>query len=618
MNSSQAVLQAVQTAVGDRRLPDPPVRRALLHTADPLLARRAGRLLGSLEQEVSELPAARILVLGTGTVGPFEPILRAVLAGIGMVPAIDIGPYGAFELTLATGGLAAGMPPDVLVTLLDESFFVPSAWTPAEPKAFESHISQRLADLRELITATTAQLTATVVVHTIPLPAQIRDTFISLRDRAAIGRMWHQLNADLLALAADSTQIVAVDLAGELADVPAVARDERLFRYGDLPYTDAALLVLAQQVRRIVQARAGASKKVLAVDLDNTLWGGVLGEVGAQAVELGGLYPGNCYLELQRTIDRLRDQGVILVLASKNDADAVDEALTAHPEMVLRPAAFSVRAVNWSSKAENLRQAAQSLSLATGSFVFLDDSQFERASVEDELPEVAVVAAGTDPAYLARSLLADGWFDVMTLTDTDRQRPELYRTRVQRSTFSAGFASSQEFLRALDMRVEVARASEFTVGRIAQLAARTNQFNLTGTRFDEAATGAMSTDPGHLVASVSVTDRFGQEGIVGALWVDCAQPAWRVLNLVLSCRVLGRGVELAIAAWLDRQALAAGATCVQGRFIPSARNSLASDFWVRAGYQPGSADGSFLRDLRDGAGPVPGWIDLVEGGDLRT
>ena len=151
------------------------------------------------------------------------------------------------------------------------------------------------------------------------------------------------------------------DLVSALADLPFGVRDARLHSYADLPYTDAVLQLLAGQFARVAQARAGLSRKVLALDLDNTLWGGVLGEVGAAGVELGGLYPGKCYLNLQRAVRRLREQGVILVLASKNDPEAVQQALADHPEMLLRSEAFSVTAVNWSDKAGNLRQAADTL-----------------------------------------------------------------------------------------------------------------------------------------------------------------------------------------------------------------------------------------------------------------
>ncbi len=243
--------------------------------------------------------------------------------------------------------------------------------------------------------------------------------------------------------------MLVVDLVSALTEQPFAARDARLHRYADLPYTDGALHVLARQVARIVQARMGLSRKVLALDLDNTLWGGVLGEVGATGVELGGLYPGSCYLNLQRSARRLREQGVILVLASKNDAAIVEDALGDHPEMLLRSEAFSVTAVNWSPKADNLRQAAETLSLSTGSFVFMDDSPFERGQVGSELPEVALVAADGDPAHLVGSLLAPGWFDVLDLTETDRDRPALYRTRALRTEFEGSFGSSEDYLQAL-------------------------------------------------------------------------------------------------------------------------------------------------------------------------
>ena len=375
-----------------------------------------------------------------------------------------------------------------------------------------------------------------------------------------------------------------------MADLPAVPRDARLHSFADLPYTDAALQALARELARVVQARLGLSRKVLALDLDNTLWGGVLGEVGAHSVVLGGLYPGKCYRELQLAARRLREQGVILVLASKNDPELVEQALAKHPEMLLRSDAFAVLAVNWSAKDGNLRQAAESLSLATDSFVFMDDSSFERGAIADALPEIALVAADGDPAHLANSLLNPGFFDVLELTDTDRQRPALYRSRALRSDFAGGFASSEDYLQALEIELALTEVDEFGVPRVAQLAARTNQFNLTGIRFDEATTAAMSIDPEHLVVSLSVRDRFGDEGIVGALWIERREPTWRVLNFVLSCRVLGRGIELAALDWVCAQATAAGAEAVEGRFVSSPKNSAAADFWLRAGFTATEAD----------------------------
>jgi len=607
MTETGVLLDNLRAAVADGRAPGVTDRDALSRVKDPLVLRKAGKILAKLD--TADLPPVRVAVLATCTIGPFQQILQACLVGAGALPTIEPGPYGMFELTLATGGFG---DPDFVVCLLEESYFLAADWDAVDVDGFGRHVEKRLADLSGLVGRSSTNL----VLHTVPLPAQVRDSFISWRARAQVARIWARLNEGILALADEHRHVAVLDLVSVLADSPCAARDDRLHRYGDMPYTDGALVALANEVRRFAQAKSGLSRKVLALDLDNTLWGGVLGEVGAQGVQLGGLYPGNCYTQLQRTAQRLRGQGVILVLASKNDAALVEETLTSHPEVVLRPEAFSATAVNWSPKAENLRAAAETLSLSTQSFVFLDDSPFERGHVSAELPEIAVLAADGDPAHLVRTLLAHGWFDVLDLTDTDRQRPVLYRTRALRSDFSTGFGSSEDYLTALGVQLTIELANEFSVARVAQLAARTNQFNLTGIRFDEAATAQRSTDPGHLVASFAVADRFGDEGIVGAVWVDTGADVWRVENLVLSCRVLGRGVELAIADWLARRARQAGATTLEGRFVPSKKNSVAAEFWGKAGFT-NTGDGVFTLDLGDADDRTPAWI-TVGGADSQT
>ncbi|MFI1304803.1 HAD-IIIC family phosphatase [Streptomyces sioyaensis] len=606
------LLALLRETTGAGTPPGPAVRSELLQLDDPKTALRAGKILEGLPPEGGELRPVRVGILATCTIGSYPHLLRTALVGTGALPTLEPGTYGMFEISLATAAFAENGDPDVVSCLLDESYFLPEEWDATDVPALEEHLATRLADLRQLLRTSNELSSATLLVHTLPLPARVADSIISRRARTRLAQAWHRLNADILALADDSNRIEAVDLAGALAENAVRARDDRLHAFGDLPYTDGALLVLAHEVRRFVQAKLGLSRKVLALDLDNTLWGGVLGEVGAEGVQLGGLYPGNCYQQLQRTVARLRDQGVVLALASKNDAEPVEKALTEHPEMLLRPESFSATAVNWRPKAGNLRAMADSLDLATGSFVFMDDSPFERGQVAAELPEVALVPADGDPAHLVRSLLRDGWFDVIELTATDRTRPELYRTRARRNEFSGGFGSSEEYLHALGLELTAAEATAYSVPRIAQLAARTNQFNLTGIRYDEPATAAMSTDPAHLVAAFSVRDRFGDEGITGAAWVERGADTWRVANMVLSCRVLGRGVELAIAGWLADRARTAGAATLQGRFVPSGRNGVAGEFWAKAGFTPTEGDGVFELDLTTGDGPTPAWINVVE------
>lgn len=589
------------------REPSPAIRNLLATTDDATLLRRAGRILADLPADTDGLRPVRVSVQATSTIGPFTPLLRASLVGAGLAPGIAEGEYGTFEISLAGGTFAEG-DPDLVCCLLDEGYFLPRDWSPLDPAGLADQLDARLAELRSLLTAGLARTGAAFTLHTVPLPAQVRDSVLSVSARAAICRAWYRLNAEILGLAELDPRIAVIDLVSDLAGLPVPARDERLHRYADQSYTDGALLALARGVSRVVRARSGLSRKVLAVDLDNTLWGGVLGEVGMAGVQLGGLYPGNCYQDLQRTIARLREQGVILVLASKNDPALVDEALSRHPEVLLRPEAFAVRAVNWSSKATNLRTAADTLNLAISSFVFLDDSPFERGHVAGELPEVAVLAADGDPAYLVDSLLRHGWFDVPELTDTDRKRPELYRSRALRTDFATSFGSSEDYLAALGISLLAAPVTPFEVGRVAQLAARTNQFNLTGVRFDEAATTALADDPANLVASFAVSDRFGDEGIIGATWIERVEDVWWVRNLVMSCRVFGRGIEFAIADWILRQADRSGVATVAGSYVPSGRNGVADGFWPRAGFHPSEQDGVFTATPGSAPSVAPSWI----------
>ncbi|WP_086821495.1 HAD family hydrolase [Allokutzneria sp. NRRL B-24872] len=589
---------------------------ALAHSDDPAAFRKLGRTLKSATAEATGLSAPKVGVLATYTVGPLEPILRASLAAGGMLPSFTIGDYAAFELTLSRADdplFDAGQ--DVLFCTTDSSYFLPKDWSGSDVDALTAFITERVQSFRGLLADVVTRGKTTVLTHTVPLPAVVRDGLVSWSARAKVSRCWAQLNAAILELAEEHSAIAVADFVSALADEAVAAQDDRLLRFADLPYTDAALMVLAREARRFLQAKTGLSRKVLALDLDNTQWGGVLGEVGAAGVELGGLYPGSAYTEFQRSVLRLRDQGVILALASKNDAEHVESALTEHPEVLLRPEMFSASAVNWSPKSGNLKAMAAQLSLSPNSFVFMDDSRFERGEVTAALPEVAVIAADGDPAYLVRNLLRGGWFDTLELTDTDRKRPGLYKARAERGNFAEGFGSADDYLKALEVVVTVAEATPFDVARVAQLAARTNQFNLTGLRFDQAETTTMSESDDHVVLSCSVADRFGDEGMVGAAWVRKDADAWEVLNLVMSCRVLGRGVEQAMVGWLLRQAKEAGAATLRGTFTPSARNTVSSKLWSQLGFEhTGDRENTQVHELAvDGAADlVPDSIQLKE------
>lgn len=615
MPARSEFIDSLRSTIKDGRPPAVTDLRALADSGAASDFFRAGRIFASLEPGDQPFRPARIGILGTATIGPLEQILRGVLVASGILPTIDLGDYGAFDLALGAGDSPfAAREHDVVLCLLDDTYFLTKDWDASDVEALTDAVTSRVAALCELAVAAAERSSATILLHTVPLSAEVRDSVIGWHARTALSRCWSRLNTSLLELAEAHRRIEVADFAGVAAQAAVPVVDDRLRRFADLPYTDEALLLLATEVRRFLQAKMGLSRKVLALDLDNTLWGGVVGEVGTAGVQLGGLYPGNCYRDLQRTVLRLRQQGVILVLVSKNDESLVEAAFEEHPEMVLHLPMFSAVAVNWSDKAGNLRRAAADLDLATNSFVFMDDSAFERGQVARDLPEVALVPADGDPAYLIRSLLSRGFFDVMDVTSEDRRRPERYRTRAVRRRMVESFTSVAEYLESLGIEATITRASAFDIGRVAQLAARTNQFNLTGRRYDEAETAEMAGSPDHLVIACRVRDRLGDEGLVGAAWIDRGPDRWRVRNLVMSCRVLGRGVETAMVAWTARAARSSGVPIVEGRFARSPRNGVAAGLWTDSGFRlDGERDGEQVYVLKvDEAVDVPHWIRLRE------
>jgi FkbH-like protein len=616
MNETTDWMAALRDAAARGEPPDAPTRAALLAVTDAPRAIAAGKLVAGLPAGGARPKTIDVTVLANCTTGNYPHLLAARLAGIGVQARVHVHPYGGFEMALATGRVD-GDAPELVACLIDEAYFLPEDWDPADIDGLAAHLAARADTLRAQVLALTASSRATLVLHTLPLPDTLRNSVISWRARAALGRAWCLVNAALLELAADSERVAVIDLVSLLANAAKPWRDARLLHYGHLSFSDDALLLHADEVRRCVQARLGLSRKGLALDLDNTLWGGVVGELGVERIELGRLYPGNGYRALQRAAAHLRSQGVVLAALSKNDAALVDEVLASHPEMVLRSGDFSASAVSWAPKSEGLRAIGETLDLSPDAFVFMDDSPFERGEVAARWPEVALVPADGDPALLADALLRGGWFDCLALTDTDRKRPALYRARSDREQYSKGFESRDAYLHALEIELAPKAAERFTIARIAQLAARTNQFNLTGLRHGDAELEQMANDPGQFVYAFSARDRFGDEGIVGAAWGTRDATVWRVTNFVLSCRVLGRSIEVAIVGWLAARARDAGATTLEGRYVASPRNAVAAGLWPTCGFARVD-DERFSLPLSDGLATPPAWIHILSENEVSA
>ena len=323
-------------------------------------------------------------------------------------------------------------------------------------------------------------------------------------------------------------------------------------------------------------------KKCIVLDLDNTLWGGVLGEDGIDGIKIGGDYPGKAFLYFQEALLELSRAGVILTICSKNNEADVIEAWEKNPYIVLKKDAFSAYRINWNDKASNIRELAEELNIGLDSFVFVDDNPTERELVKQMLPMVAVPDFPEQPYELPqffKSLVYD-YFKVYALTAEDKKKSEQYKANAQRAQEQRKFTDFDSFLKSLQIHLIVEKANEHNIARIAQMTQKTNQFNLTTKRYTDADIKGF-VDKGADVYCLSVSDKFGDNGITGCAIVDNG----RVDTFLLSCRVLGKSIELAFVKAVLGILVKKGFVKVTASYVPTLKNGQVKEFYERCGFK---------------------------------
>jgi FkbH-like protein len=579
---------------------------------------RAAVFLGRVEADAvrarhPKLPLVKVAVTGHGTLTMLATGLTAALAGHGFVPDVHRSDFDSYVFDLGDPGsdLYNGRP-DVTICVLDHATVfdeVAVAFTAAD---VERVLAEKLALWRRLAQQFTRSGSGVLVLNTVPLPKHWADQLLDYPSKAKLGAVWRAANAELLGLAGGPVVVLDLDpLLGNGIELV----DPRFEVYTHANLSDGLQAAYARELGHLVRARSGRSKKVLALDLDETLWGGVLGDDGPEGIEVAGGHRGAAFHQLQRTVKQLQSQGVLLAAMSKNDQDQVVAVLRDHREMVLRDNDFAHIAANWQPKPGNLRALTTSLNLATDSVVFVDDSAYECALMRGELPEVAVVQLDDEPALHVRKLLADGWFTAMEITAEDRVRTRLYQEESARAEFLSATGSIEEFLAALDVAVTLAPVAAADVARLSQLTLRTNQFNLTTERLQQTDVQALAAGEHTRVLSIAASDRFGSNGIVGAIMLRAQDDELHIDNFLLSCRVFSRGIEQACLASVLREARDRGYRAVYGAYRPTPKNAKVKDLYPHYGFAAAANDSVHRHDLAEIVA-VPPHVTLRTADDL--
>jgi FkbH-like protein len=539
----------------------------------------------------------RLGLIGGVNLDPLAAALPAAGARHGVDLTVTAAPYGqAAQAALDPGSAINRAELDAVLLVFDHTSL------PFGPDG-QASADAALAEVRTMRDA----LRAPAILATVPLPPARLFGSLEARHPGALGREVARFNEMLRA--------VAVERGGPVLDVAALAAEVGLSAWHDpvqrhlykLPFAQRVLPLVADHVGRLVGALRGRSRKCLVLDLDGTLWGGLAGEDGPEGVVVGqGSAAGEAHLDLQRTALALRARGIVLAVASKNDEAAARRVFRERADMTLREEHVAVFQANWHDKATNLEAIARALGLGLDALVMLDDDPAERAQVRAALPEVAVPELPADPAWFGRALLDAGYFETAALSGEDLGRAAAYQRNAARAELAAGARDLSGFLASLDMRLQFGGFDRPAAPRIAQLFARTNQFNLTGRRYPEAEVAALAAEPAVVALQARLIDRFGDNGIVTALAARQDGDVLAIENWAMSCRVFGRRLEEAVLAELVRLASERGASTILGRHLPAKRNAVVAELYPRLGFTAaGEADGVRLFRLDLGAYAAP-------------
>ena len=328
-------------------------------------------------------------------------------------------------------------------------------------------------------------------------------------------------------------------------------------------------------------------KKCLVLDLDNTLWGGVLGEDGIEGIKLGGDYPGKAFLYWQKALLELSKYGIILTICSKNNEQDVLDAWEKNPFMVLKKEHFSAWQINWKDKASNIQELAKELNIGLDSMVFVDDNPSERELVKQMLPMVEVPDFPRRPYELMTFFkdIVNSYFRIYSITSEDKAKTEQYKANAQRAAEQKKFIDFDEYLRSLEIEISITAADEFNIPRIAQMTQKTNQFNLTTKRYTEQDISGFINN-GWMIYCISVKDRFGDNGITGTIFLSPTNDEeFEIDNLLLSCRILGKGIENAFLCSIINNLYDSGVKVLKAKYISTLKNHQVCDFYDNNGFE---------------------------------
>ena len=480
--------------------------------------------------------------------------------------------------------------PDICFLILDtrnilgDLFYSPYDLSIEKRREF---IENKVNELINLIKSFKDKSNAKLVISNFIIPTYSPYGIFETKTDYGLKEMVFDLNQKLTNILKNENSIYLYDLNGFVSK----HGEQNVFDFqqyflGDIKISLDYIPLLANDLLGFIKPTLGLNKKCIVLDLDNTLWGGIIGEDGFNKIKLGPQPPGNTYVEFQKYLLSLHKRGIILAINSKNNPEDAMQVIKEHPNMVLREKHFACLKINWNDKATNLKDIAKELNIGLDSIVFMDDDQVNRDFVRQTLPEVLTVELPDNPSLYVSTLIELNDFDTIKITEEDKQRGKMYTQQRNRAESEKNSVSFEEYLKQLDIKVHIKKADEFTIPRISQLTLKTNQFNLTTKRYQEEDIKNFSQDNKKIVGCAQIEDKFGDNGITSVYIIKKDNDEeWSIDTFLLSCRVIGRGVEEGILDYIINEARKNNVKRIIGNFIPTKKNKPSESFLPNFGFE---------------------------------
>lgn len=550
---------------------------------------RLAKVISSVRSQgksLEPLTDFRLALISNSTVDFIAPALTATTARYGIALECVAAGYdqGVQESLNPDSPINRCQPHGVLIAL--DWRGVPLQLALGKTDAARASVNSVLGHIQLIRNGIQQNSGATCIVQNLAAPPEL---LMGSLDRVLPGAQRNLIDSVNQGLAETiiDTGDVLLDVAG-LAETVGLANwfSPSEWNMAKLPFSQSFLALYADHVCRIIAALRGKSRRCLVLDLDNTLWGGVIGDDGLKGIQIAqGDAAGEAYLALQRYCLSLRERGVVLAVSSKNEDDTARLPFREHPEMLLREEHFAVFQANWSDKATNIKSIADELALGLESLVFVDDNPFERDLVRKALPQVAVPEMPSDPALYARTLAAAGYFELAAFSQEDLSRASYYDGNARRAALQKQVGDLNQYLASLNMEITFQPFNETGRARIAQLINKSNQFNLTTRRYTEAEVAEMESDSRCFTLQVRLTDTFGDNGMISVIVCrTTSEGTWDIDTWLMSCRVLGRGVEKMVLREMLQHASERGVAKLIGTYRPTDRNKLVEQHYSKLGF----------------------------------